>query len=181
MAKCPACHTKVRKPQKTMWKPARGQAKLLKLGLFCCPNCQKKWYAVLERRRGSDPIKYEKANEMRRDPTPAEARMWEILKSQVMPNFPGHIFYRQMVAYGYILDFYCPTLRLGLEIDGGIHDNQKRYDRQRDTNLARRGIKVVRARNEVVFNRPEALARQLCQIIKDKTTPWYRKIFSRKG
>lgn len=103
--------------------------------------------------------------------------MWEILKAQVMPNFPNHIFCRQFVAYGYILDFYCPTLRLCLEIDGGIHDDQRRYDRQRDSNLARWGIKVLRTRNEVVLNNPQILATQLCKIIQDKMTPWYKKIF----
>jgi very-short-patch-repair endonuclease len=106
--------------------------------------------------------------------------MWEILKGQVMPNFPNHIFYRQVVAFGYILDFYCPTLRIGLEIDGEIHDDQKEYDKQRDTNLARRGIKVLRTRNEVVFNNPQALATQLCKIIGDRTTPWYKRIFRKR-
>ncbi|MGB8780474.1 MAG: DUF559 domain-containing protein [Candidatus Bathyarchaeia archaeon] len=129
------------------------------------------------RRRRSAPFKFEKAYEMRHNPKPAEARMWEIIKGQVMPNFPNHIFHRQFVAYGYILDFYCPTLRLGLEIDGSIHDDRRRYDRQRDSNLARRGIKVLRRRNEDVFNNPQILANQLCEIIQDRMTPWYKKIF----
>jgi very-short-patch-repair endonuclease len=102
--------------------------------------------------------------------------MWEIIKNQVMPKFPDHVFYRQSVNFGYILDFYCPTLRLGLEIDGSIHDNQRRYDRQRDLNLARRGIKVLRYRNEDVFDNPQILVDQLCKVIQNKTTPWYKKI-----
>ncbi len=139
------------------------------------------------RRRRSAPSKFEKAYEMRHNPTPAEARMWEILKGQVMPNFPNHIFYRQVVAFGYILDFYCPTLRIGIEIDGAIHDDQRRYDRQRDSNLARWGIKVLRTRNETVFNNPQRLATQLCQIIQDKMkprarpTPWYKKSLDSEG
>lgn len=128
------------------------------------------------RRRRSASFKFDKAYEMRHNPTPAEERMWEILKSEVMPNFPNHIFRRQWVAYGYILDFYCPTLRIGLEIDGGVHDNQRGYDEERDTNLARWGIQVFRAYNEDVFNNPQILATQLCQIIQDKMTPWYRKV-----
>ena len=71
-----------------------------------------------------------------------------------MPNFPNHIFYRQAVEYGYILDFYCSTLRLGIEVDGGIHDERKRYDRQRDTHLAQWGIRVLRVRNAAVFSSP---------------------------
>ena len=129
------------------------------------------------RRRRSAPYKFDKAYEMRHNPTPAEARMWEIIKSQVMPNFPNNIFYRQTVLYGYILDFYCPTLRLGVEIDGSIHDDRRRYDRQRDSNLARRRIKVLRYRNEDVFNNPQVLANQLCKVIEDKMTPWYKKLY----
>ena len=118
-------------------------------------------------------FKIDKAYEMRHNPTLAEARMWEIITSQVTPNFPNHIFYRQSVQYGYILDFYCPTLRLGIEVDGGIHNDQKGYDKERDSNLAWKGIQVLRTRNEDVFNNPHILARELCQIIQDKTTPWY--------
>jgi very-short-patch-repair endonuclease len=101
-----------------------------------------------------DPSKFKKAYEMRHNPTPAEERMWEILKSQVIPNFPNHIFRRQYVAYGYILDFYCPTLRLGLEIDGDVHDDmhQREYDRERDSNLARYGIKMLRTRNDACMH-----------------------------
>jgi len=129
------------------------------------------------RRRRSAPSKFSKAYDMRYNPTEAEARMWEILRDQVMPNFPEHIFYRQSVQYGYILDFYCPTLRIGLEIDGGVHDDQRMYDGQRDSNLHRRGIQVYRTTNDEVFNNPQGLATQLCQIIQKKQTPWYRRIF----
>ena len=57
-------------------------------------------------------IKTQKAKEMRNNPTPAEKRMHDILNSSVVPNFPEHLFYSQSVQYGYILDFYCPTLKL---------------------------------------------------------------------
>jgi len=114
---------------------------------------------------------------MQLNPTPAEAHMWELLRSQVMPNFPKHIFHRQFVAYGYILDFYCPTLRLGIEVDGDIHYGRETYDRTRDSNLAKRGIQILRIRNEDVFNNPQIFTAQLCQIIQDKMTPWYKKVF----
>ena len=128
-------------------------------------------------RRRSSQFKFDKAREMRNSPTPAETRMWEILTRRVIPNFPNHIFYRQSVQFGYILDFYCPTLRLGIEVDGGIHDDRKWYDWQKDTNLARRRIQVQRFSNADVFNNPQGLATQLCQIIRDKTTPWYKRTF----
>jgi very-short-patch-repair endonuclease len=129
------------------------------------------------RRHRSAPFKFDEAYRMRHNPTPAEARMWEILKHQVMPKFPNHIFRRQYVQYGYILDFYCPTLRLAIEVDGGIHNNQEGYDRMRERHLSRHRIDVRRVQNSDVFNNSEVVAMELCRIIQDKITPWYKKVF----
>jgi very-short-patch-repair endonuclease len=127
-------------------------------------------------RRKSAAYKFDEAYRMRHNPTPAEARMWEILKYQVMPKFPNHIFRRQYVHYGYILDFYCPTLQLAIEVDGGIHNEQREYDRTRDSHLSRHGIKVYRFQNTMVFNESEFVASELCRIIEEKTTPWFDKV-----
>jgi very-short-patch-repair endonuclease len=127
-------------------------------------------------RRKSAAFKFDEAYRMRHNPPPAEARMWEILKRQVMPKFPNHIFRRQYVQYGYILDFYCPTLRLAIEVDGGIHDEQKEYDRTRDSHLSRHGITVYRFQNVMVFNESDFVALELCRIIEEKTTPWFDKV-----
>ncbi len=125
------------------------------------------------RRRGryhkrSDPAKFEKAVKMRNNPTPAEASMWEILRRQVYQNFPDYIFYRQSVQYGYILDFYCPRLRLGIEVDGHVHDEQKKYDYYRDNTLARYGIEVHRFSNDEVLYNPQVTAERIYQTLKDK-------------
>ena len=130
-----------------------------------------------KRRRKSAAFKFDEAYRMRHNPTPAEARMWEILKYQVMPKFPNHIFRRQYVQYGYILDFYCPTLRLVIEVDGGVHNDQKDYDRRRDSHLSRHRIEVYRVQNINVFNDSDTVESELCKIILEKTTPWYKKYF----
>jgi very-short-patch-repair endonuclease len=124
------------------------------------------FYARKRRRfRRSAPAKFKKAVEMRNNPTDAEAKMYKILYSEVVPKYPKHIFYRQSVQFGYILDFYCPTLRLGLEVDGNIHDTQKKYDTRRDNALARHGIHVFRFSNENVLYNSQTVAADLCQII----------------
>jgi very-short-patch-repair endonuclease len=112
--------------------------------------------------------KNEKANYMRQYPEPAEKRMWEIINSSIAPNFPKHPFYSQYVYHGYILDFYCPTLSLAIEVDGGSHNNRVGDDWERDTNLANRGIQVLRATNDQVFINSEAIANSLRKIIQDK-------------
>ena len=119
--------------------------------------------------RRSDPAKFEKAYEMRHNPTPAEQRMWTILWQQVIPNSPEHIFRRQWVAFGYILDFYCPTLRLGIEVDGSVHDERESYDSHRDSVLARHNIDVYRFNNDDVFNNPQSVASDLRKIVQNKT------------
>jgi very-short-patch-repair endonuclease len=122
-------------------------------------------------RNQSDPYKYYKANEMLNNPTPAEMQMWAILYWNVIPYFPMHIFYPQSVQYGYILDFYCPTLQLCIEVDGSVHNLRKEYDWMRDSNLAGWGIQVFRVSNSEVFNNPQGVANQINQIIQSKTKP----------
>jgi leucyl-tRNA synthetase len=110
-------------------------------------------------------LKLEKAREMRNNPTRAEAQMWEILNWKV-PNFPEHVFYRQSIQFGYILDFYCPTLRLGIEVDGQVHIGRERYDSLRDANLAQKNIQMYRFSNEDVLYNPQGVATQICKIIR---------------
>ncbi|MCJ7559120.1 endonuclease domain-containing protein [Candidatus Bathyarchaeota archaeon] len=117
----------------------------------------------------SDPAKFDKAYEMRNNPTRAEACMWDILRRQVYQNFPNYIFYRQSVQYGYILDFYCPRLRLGIEVDGYVHDDRKEYDWDRDNALARHGIEVHRYGNDEVLYNPQETAAKIYQTLKDKS------------
>jgi very-short-patch-repair endonuclease len=120
-------------------------------------------------------LKIEKADEMRNNPTPAEERMREILNSSVTPNFPEHTFDAQSLQYGYILDFYCPTLKLAIEVDGGSHNNKRGYDWERQTHLERHGIQVLRASNTEVFNNPQGLADSLCKIIQERTQQEYKR------
>jgi very-short-patch-repair endonuclease len=119
-------------------------------------------------RRGN-PAKYEKAIDMRNNPTNAEAKMYQILYSNVVPKFPQHLFYRQSVKFGYILDFYCPTLHLGIEVDGSVHDNRKQYDTQRDNILAAHGIHIFRFSNDDVLNNSLAVASDICQIVETRS------------
>ena len=129
----------------------------------------------------SDPAKFEKAAEMRSNPTPAEVFMWEILRRQVYQSFPDYVFYRQSVQYGYILDFYCPRLRLGIEVDGYVHDDQKEYDYNRDNLLARHGIEVHRFSNDEVLHNPEQTSEKVYQTLKYKYDNPPRGYEARKG
>ena len=119
--------------------------------------------------RRSDPAKFGKATEMRNNPTRAEAKMYDILYSEVVPKYPQHIFYRQSVKFGYILDFYCPTLHLGIEVDGYVHNEQKQYDSHRDNALGRHGIHMFRFSNDDVLFNSQAVASDICQIVEERS------------
>ena len=96
------------------------------------------------------PLKVNLARAMRHDPTAAEAAAWALLRNR---RCLGLKFRRQHVIRGFIADFYCPELRLVVEIDGGIHDSSRahaEYDEARSRALTQVGIDVVRIRNEDV-------------------------------
>ena len=68
--------------------------------------------------------------ELRSHLTPAEARMWTYLKNK---QLDGRRFRRQHSIGGYILDFYCPSEQLAIELDGKPHFYAEaiEYDRER--------------------------------------------------
>ena len=91
----------------------------------------------------SEPDIYQRAARMRRRMTPPEARLWSCLKGH---KLGGYKFGRQHPIGPYILDFYCASAKLALEVDGARHDSpeQMAYDRRRTAWLAQQGVSVVR-------------------------------------
>jgi len=94
--------------------------------------------------------------ELRNNLTPAEAKLWTYLQNS---QLEGRKFRRQHSVANYILDFYCPSEKLAIELDGEVHNNveQAEYDRERDLFLLATGIKVLRFENRVVFENPQGL------------------------
>ncbi len=91
-------------------------------------------------------IKHELAKRMRGEPTSSEAIAWSILRRN---GCFGLRFRRQHVIGGFIVDFYCGSLRLAIEIDGEVHDDPQAAvsDEERTAALAARGVVVARIRN----------------------------------
>ena len=95
------------------------------------------------------PVTKEYRQLLRRTETPTERMLWKRLKGK---QLDGHRF-RQQHGYGpYVLDFYCPELRLCIELDGEIHEdeNVKKKDEDRTNFLNQNRIFVLRFRNEEV-------------------------------
>ena len=95
------------------------------------------------------PIIFEWAKAMRAEMTPAEKSVWELLKSK---RLLGLRFRAQHPIDIFIADFYCHSLKLVIEIDGGIHlpKAQKEYDIGREAEMERFGIQVIRFTNEEI-------------------------------
>lgn len=93
-------------------------------------------------------FKRRRAAEMRKSPTPSEARLWGRLSGR---QVGGVKFRQQAVLSGYIADFYAYSHKLAIEVDGGYHrrDEQRDYDARRDEALKNeRGVRVLRITNE---------------------------------
>lgn len=91
-----------------------------------------------------------RAKKLRRDSTKAEELLWEVLRNE---KLSGLKFRRQHPAENYIIDFYCHSQRLAIEIDGPIHDSywHEEYDNKREQVLRSLGISVIRFTNEEVL------------------------------
>ena len=94
--------------------------------------------------------------ELRNNGTSAEATLWRFLKGK---QLEGRKFRRQHSVENYILDFYCPSERLAIELDGAGHFSASGldYDHERTKVLNSHGITVVRFENCEVFEATEAV------------------------
>jgi very-short-patch-repair endonuclease len=72
-----------------------------------------------------------------------EVMLWNAVRRGAID---GLGFRRQYPKGDYILDFYCPSARLAIEVDGEQHgrDEHRRHDEARDAWLAGEGIRVMR-------------------------------------
>lgn len=103
--------------------------------------------------------------ELRTNGTIAEATLWQMLKSRQIEGFK---FRRQFGIGPYILDFYCPELRLCIELDGQPHFTPEgyEYDLHRTEYLNRfHGIQVMRFENIDVFCYPENVLSEIRHMI----------------
>jgi very-short-patch-repair endonuclease len=91
---------------------------------------------------------------LRNKSTSAEASLWNILKNKQLDN---RKFRRQHSIGNYIVDFYCPSERLIIELDGDSHGDyiQIQKDIERDEILKGLGYSIIRFENRFVFQDPD--------------------------
>ncbi len=95
----------------------------------------------------------------------AEQKIWYYLRARNLNNYK---FRRQFSIGNYIVDFFCPELKLSIEIDGDSHFSDievVNYDKQRTIFLNKQGIKVVRFTNDEVENNIEAVIEKILEYL----------------
>jgi very-short-patch-repair endonuclease len=92
----------------------------------------------------------ERARNLRRFDTQAEARLWQTLRAH---KLGGWKWKRQVPRGPYIVDFYCAGTNLVVEIDGATHssDEEIAYDLRRTTFLESEGLTVLRVTNRGIY------------------------------
>jgi very-short-patch-repair endonuclease len=88
------------------------------------------------------------AKRLRHEMTAAERILWKALRRNAVDGFH---FRRQQVIGGHVVDFYCDAAKLAIELDGGVHEDQWKYDEARDRRISRAGVRVLRISNEAML------------------------------
>lgn len=91
----------------------------------------------------------EKRRTLRKRSTRAEKLLWQNLRDRGLEGFK---FRRQFSVGPLVLDFYCPELKLAIEVDGYSHDSEeaRKYDAERQEIIETYRIAFLRIRDEEV-------------------------------
>ncbi|HBR52698.1 MAG TPA: hypothetical protein DEA82_00330 [Flavobacteriaceae bacterium] len=115
------------------------------------------------------PVVFRNARILRLNPTKSEELLWDSLKKKQL----GVKFRRQHPINNFVLDFYCHSHKISIEIDGKYHDSveQKAKDEKRTITLSQLGIRELRFTNTAVETAIENVLKQIEEAInktKDK-------------
>lgn len=119
----------------------------------------------------NDPHFKDRRRLLRKEQTEVEKKLWFHIRDR---QAHGCKFFRQYGVGPYILDFYCPEVRLAIELDGGQHNEEsnKEYDKLRTEFLGAGDIRVLRFwNNEVLMNLEGVLERIAEEVMRGVTPP----------
>jgi very-short-patch-repair endonuclease len=112
-----------------------------------------------------------RARYLRKSATECERILWRRLRNR---NFANYKFRRQHPVDRYILDFYCPQARLGIELDGGRdgYIRRRMHDRDGTEFLANRKIMVLRFWNLKCARNRQRLRRLVSIELRRARSTW---------
>ena len=112
-----------------------------------------------------DDSKLERARTLRKEMPPQERHLWY----DFLRHYPVKI-YKQRIIGSYIVDFYCASAKLVIELDGSQHYEEygKNYDANRTSYLESLGLSVVRFSNADINVRFQSVCEYLDALIKSR-------------
>jgi very-short-patch-repair endonuclease len=105
---------------------------------------------TMKKANRSTPKSLHRAGELRKELTPAEAKLWAYLRRL---RKDGVHFRKQHAIGPYIADFCTPSRKLTIEVDGSHHLEQEDYDSERTVFLEAKGYSLLRFWNSDVMNK----------------------------
>jgi very-short-patch-repair endonuclease len=102
----------------------------------------------------------ERRRQLRRNMTPSEKILWNKLRNKQILNLR---FLRQYGIGSYVLDFYCPKLRLAVEVDGPNHlvKSQIEYDKVRQETIENVSVTFLRFTNNMVLENIKQVVKEI--------------------
>jgi very-short-patch-repair endonuclease len=104
---------------------------------------------------------------LRKNLTSAEAVLWNLIKNR---QLEGRKFRRQHSIGNYIVDFFCPSENLIIELDGDVHGDYHKIQKDivRDNYLQDLGFNVRRFENRFVFQDPDYVLTEIKKSFNQK-------------
>jgi very-short-patch-repair endonuclease len=97
----------------------------------------------------------ERARQLRKNSSFPERVLWSLLRDRRLADVK---FRRQHPIGPYVVDFYCPSSRLVVELDGKSHDDRGAQDQERQQYLeAVVGLRVLRVTHDDVMHEQESV------------------------
>ncbi len=112
-----------------------------------------------------NPKLKERARELRKAGILSEVIFWNAVKNKQFLNID---FDRQKIIGNYIVDFYCKSLGLVVEIDGSSHVDKEEYDEKRDAFLESYGLKVVHLFDNEIKKNINGVMKYLEQVVNER-------------
>lgn len=119
------------------------------------------------------PSEKHKRRRLRSQMPLAEAILWSKLKGRKLLNFKLRCQYS---VGPYLIDFYCPELKLGIELDGESHyvDGAPEYDAKRTRFIEGFGIRLLRFLNQDVYENLDGVWDAIVRAVQERSEQFAR-------
>lgn len=134
-----------------------------KLFFYTCFRKSHEFYMV---KHFNNPAQKNLRRSLRKNQTYMENILWIYLRDR---NLNRLKFRRQYSVDKYVIDFYCPEIKLAIELDGDVHDcpEVKIKDHIREECIAEYGISIIRIKNEEIVSNSDKVFKKLEEKINE--------------